>query len=187
MNTYPTIVPFQIGGALLPRIDWEGNPSWQSIETVRPVAGLDFGVDDQRWRSNLSMGSMTFSGRYDTIGSSPGRELRMIDSGIGVWQPLIGYIDEGECDDCDSCGCPTRIPCVKWVWTWAKLMTVSPAGSLNSRMAEPDPITFVFKLREPFRQATHHWWRWGSEPAASRCYTQREVEAQIMRFLQGRR
>lgn len=177
-KAHPTFIPWQIGGAVLPSFDWEGSPTWSSVDTVRRPDGIDFGEDDSRWRSPVEMGSLTYSGRY-IDGSASAAEIKLIDSYIGSWQPLIGYKQEGECG-CTACGCPTPTPGIKWLWTWAKLMRVDANGSIDSWKGQSDPYRMEFMLKEPLRQATHHWWRWGSEPPVSRLWTPREVEAQLL-------
>lgn len=178
MRRFPTFVPYQLGNAKLPQVDWEGSPAWNSVPTTRRLPQEDFAVEDSVWRSPTELGTLRFSGRYGPVKTSQiDKELRVIDNYIGSWQPLIGYRDDRDCGCESSCGCPQKVSGVRWLWTWARLNDVEANGSLDSVMKQIEPFTFSMSLKEPLREVSHHWWRWGLPPPSSRQLTPREVEA----------
>lgn len=177
MRRYPTFVPYQLGLARLPNYDWEGSPSWNSVSTARRLPGNDFGVEDSIWRSPTEFGNLTFSGRYSDLKTRQiDYEIKIIDNYIGSWQPLIGYRDDRDCGCETTCGCPNKASGIRWLWTWARLDSADANGSLDSIMKEPEPFSFKMTLKEPLREVTHHWWRWGSEASVASNLTPREVE-----------
>ena len=186
-NADPIVIPFQFGEGLLPMSDWEMSITWPTVRAIVRNPSQDFGVDASPWgRSAFEMGEMTLTGRYQCCGPkyanwgdcAAGSEIERVRRGANSWQPLVVYVDDSGCGvPCDqTCGCPGPMGCGRWMWTYAQLSNVQIQSSIDVYLRQTEAQKFQFLLREPFREMTYHYWRYGSAAPRSVSMTPRQVE-----------
>lgn len=185
----PILIPYQYGIGLLPSFDWELSASWVNSNTVVRAPMTDFGIESNEFRSPIASGRVTVSGRYGCCGGNPrfwsdcigASEVDLIAKYSGTWQPLVVYRDETGCgDNCEEdCGCPSEVRTGRWLWTMAKLTDYQYSKSIDTYLKQSEPESFTFVISEPFRQVSHHFWRYGSVPPKSGRLTIKQVEELI--------
>lgn len=185
----PVMIPYQYGSGLLPSFDWEFAASWNFADTMARAPMTDFGIDVSEFRTPITSGGAKMSGRYGCCGGNPrfwsdcigAAEVDLIARHSGTWQPLVVYRDEtgcgGECSE--DCGCPSETRTGRWLWTMAKLVDYQYSKSIDFYLKQSEPESFTFILAEPFREVTHHFFRYGSVPPLSARMTIRQVEELI--------
>lgn len=103
-------------------------------------------------------------------------------------------VDPCELEDCNPddlcidlndyggiCGCPDDPKCGTWMWTMAKLISVSRDFSINNYTGKSSPIDYEFLLSDPFKKVTFWNFRFGAEPAYIPCTSYSEAEDMLCR------
>lgn len=172
----PKFTLYQIGDALIPRVDFETQLSYRARDVVDQLHGADGDFDYFRCaRSPLERGELKHTGKYldeclTRADCGPAlHEWTKLRRTTGTYQPFIFYMTDPEpycaASTPAACGCPVIPKCGKWLWAWGKVLNVVNYASIDDWMTPAvTDIEIEARIESPMREIHPLYWRWGKAP-----------------------
>ncbi len=181
------VTAYQFGNYLLPRVQYSGEISWKYRDTRTDNAFLIDGVVDSSigvGRSPLSVGDMTWSGKYartyqrNRLTSCLAQsELSGVLAQTGVWRPLVVFVDDDGAQDCPDCAGYLPSPSSGvWMWTYAKMEEPRIKVQIDDILKGAEAVELKFVLASPFVEVARSQWRFGSDAPIRQFSTIAEME-----------
>lgn len=185
-----SVIAYQFGKFLLPRVQYSGDISWKYRDTKSESAFLVDGVIDSSQgiiRSPISTGEMSWSGKYantyqnNQLSSCLAQsELSGIMAQAGIWRPLVVFVQDDAAGDCENCdGYLPAQSSGEWMWTYAKIEEPHIKNQIDDILKGFDAVEVKFTLAAPFTYMTKSEWRFGSPPPVRQARTIDEMEQLI--------